>query len=463
MNNEKKENEIQPAKLSNTHQWIKDVARQSWEPELFISGAAAFASLGLPELIKSGYSIYANNLMGNGFLEQLLPLLIFSVLVSVAQILSITFFVHLSMRAFWIGMMGLSSVYPKGIELDKIPTLSNFARQYLQKKLTTVDDFIIRLDRTCSMLFSIAFIIILFMVSIASMYAIFFLIVFSSRFIIPTHWFVTYQIILGIAICLFLMFTISFSLLVQYQRKKGSNKEKYDRGYFLLNYRITQIIMPGMNRVMPYILYPFSSNLSKKKSITALVVVTLLFVTLLNVNIKSIVQDRTLSETRNYYSQGSEEHNLRAGYYENLRDNSQTVRSITIQSDMIKEPILKLFIAYPKKRDAMLKQVCGALPIDKSVEKSVHAQKQDAHNLACFAKLYKVYINNKEVEKPNFMYYQSPVHQSKGIIAYIPIKDLEYGSKNLLEVKSSIPQISVLKKLRKPLSYSLPFWYLAKP
>lgn len=455
-------NNDQPAKQPSKHQWIKDVARQSWEPELFISGAAAFASLSLPELIKSSYDLYAHNLMGNGFVEQLLPMLIFTVLVSVAQILSITFFVHLTMRAFWIGMMGLSSVYPKGIELDKIPTLSNYGRQYLKNKLTTVDDFIIKLDRTCSMLFSIAFIIILFMVSIAIMYTMLYLVVFASRWVIPANWQTAYQITLGVLLGLFVVFALVFALLVQRQRKKKHDKEKYDRAYFLFNYRITQIIMPGMNKIMPYVLYPFSSNSSKKGSIVGLLIVTVLFMVLLTFNIRTISQRSSSHETRNYYSQGSSTHQLEAGYYENLRDNSQMVHSLTIQSDMVKDPILKLFIAYPKKRDTMLEKICGELPIpDKKLPRKARRRQQDAQRLACLTQLYKVYINDKEIKAPNFMYYQSPTHDTKGIIAYIPLKGLKYGSKNILKVKSSIPQISAIKKLRRPLNYSLPFWYLA--
>jgi hypothetical protein len=459
MNTEK--NEHPPAKQPNKYQWIKDIARQSWEPELFISGAAAFASLGLPGLIKSGYALYIQNLMGNGFIEQLFPLLIFSVLVSVAQILSITFFVHLTMRAFWIGMMGLSSVYPKGIELDKIPTLSNYAKQYLGKKLMTVDDFIIKLDRTCSMLFSIAFIIILFLVNIALMYTLAFLVVFASSFVIPDSWQSVYQIILGVLLGIFMLFSIVFALLVQNQRKKKHDQEKYDRLYFLFNYRVTQIIMPGMISIMPYVLYPFSSNSSKKRSVGGVIVVAILFMVLLMANIRAIDQRIPSPETRQYYSSGSDEHKLAASYYENLRDNSQMVHSLTIQSDMIKEPVLKLFIAYPKKLDAMLKKICGALPEpSEKLSREERRRKADAQKLTCFARLYQVYINGEKIKAPDFMYYQSPAHDTKGIIAYIPLRGLKYGSKNILEVKSSIPQVSSNEKRRKPLNYRLPFWYL---
>lgn len=460
MNTEK--NEIPPADKSNKHQWIKEVARQSWEPELFISGAAAFASLGLPGFIKSGYEVYINNLMGNGFLAQVFPIIIFSLLMSIAQILSITFFLHLSMRAFWVGMMGLLSVYPKGIELDKIPTLSNYARQYLKPRLMTVDDFIIKLDRTCSILFSIAFLIILFMVGIVSAYALLFLVVFASRQFIPAQWFTTYQIVLGTILGLALVSMFFFTLLVKAQRKKSSNQEKYDRWLFLLNHRIVQIVMPGISKLIPYVLYPFSSNWSKKSSAIAMLAVMLPLMALININTQVMEQREASPETRNYYSQGSDAHHLQANYYENLRDNSQMVRSVTIQSDLIKEPILKLFIAYPKKRDAMLEKICGQLPkVDQKLKKHLRKRKQDAQRLACIEQLYKIYINDQEIKSPNFMYYQSPTHHTKGVMAYIPLKGLKYGSKNILEVKSSIPRISMIKKLRKPLRYSLPFWYLA--
>ena len=151
--------QAQDPQPNQDQQWVKEVARQSWEPELLISGAAAYASLSLPGLFKSAFVAYRMDFMvGSSKIDLLFPTLIYAVFASIGQILILTFFLHFAMRAFWVGMVGLLSVYPQGIRFSEIKYVSDYGKTFLKKKLTTVDEFVIRLDKWCSILFSVAFI-----------------------------------------------------------------------------------------------------------------------------------------------------------------------------------------------------------------------------------------------------------------------------------------------------------------
>lgn len=441
--------------------WMGEVARQSWEPELLISGAAAFASLSLPNLIASGYAAYASNLMtGTGTIDRMFPLLIFGVFASAAQILIVTLITHFTMRAFWIGFIGLLSVYPKGIQYKKIQFLNDYGRQYLKQRMTTVNEFALRLDKWCSILFSLAFVIILFMAGIAFGYLLFFLLIFVGKTLLTADQMRVYEIFLmGLVIVFFLTLAV-ITLLTKYAKNKGKDSSIYEKWYFIINYQFFRIIFPFINKAMTYLLYTFYSNLPRQKILNNIAIVSVLFMFLLYFQmIKLTKREGVVFETRNYYSQGSDENCLQADFYENLRDKSQPVQDLTIQSDIIKKPMLKLFIAYPKRLDALLKKICPKLlKIPEKTSSYMRNKLMDEQRLACFNKLYEVYVNGKRIKKTDFMYHTQTNNDTKGVIAYVLVAPK--AGKNLLEIKTSVLNTLIRKQRRKPYLYKLPFWYL---
>jgi len=438
-------------------QWVKEVARQSWEPELLISGAAAYASLSLPDLFKSVFLTYQSEYMiGSSFLDLYFPALIYAVFASIGQIMILTFVLHFSMRAFWVGMVGLLSVYPEGIRFDEIKYVNNYGKQFLKRKLTSVEEFIIRLDKWCSVLFSIAFIIVLVMLGVAFMYGMFFLVVTVGKMLVPGEWLKSYEIFITflIAIAFGLLMII---IIVLKQLKNSSKAEKWS---FLLNYRMSQFIFPLISKATPYLMYTFYSNLSRRSLMVSSTLIGTLFAVLLVSNSNDSYTRKKIVGTRSYFSKGSMEHLLQSDYYENIRDTQDPIEHLTIQSDLVKEPFLKLFIAYPKRLDFRLDQFCKPITIDAKTSKPARREKQDAHYLACFEQMYQVYINQQPVKKLNFMFYVHPISKVKGVITYIPIDDLINGSKNLLQIKTKIPDPLIKKKQRTTYEYSLPFWYI---
>ncbi|HAS41505.1 MAG TPA: hypothetical protein DCS93_13570 [Microscillaceae bacterium] len=438
-------------------QWVKEVARQSWEPELLISGAAAYASLSLPDVFKSVFLTYQSEYMiGSSFLDLYFPALIYSVFASIGQILILTFVLHFSMRAFWVGMVGLLSVYPEGIRFDEIKYVNNYGKEFLKRKLTSVEEFIIRLDKWCSVLFSIAFIIVLVMLGVAFMYGMFFLVVAVGKMLVPGEWLKSYEIFITFFIAI-VFGILMIVVIVLKQMKKSHKAEKWG---FLLNYRMSQLIFPLISKATPYLMYTFYSNLSRRTLMVSSILIGTLFAVLLVSNSNDSYTRKKIVGTRSYFSKGSAAHLLQSDYYENLRDAHDPVEHLTIQSDIVKEPFLKLFIAYPKRLDFRLEQFCKPAIVDTKIPKPAQREMRDAHYLACFKQMYQVFINQQPIEQLNFMYYVHPTSKAKGIIAYIPIDDLINGSKNLLQIKTKIPNPLIKKKQRTAYEYSLPFWYI---
>ena len=89
----------------------------TWEVELLISGVAVFAMLQLPGQLDDALFALEPRL-GSDWRQILILGYIYGK--SAAMILATTFVLHLLLRARWIALVGMHSVYPKGILLEKL-------------------------------------------------------------------------------------------------------------------------------------------------------------------------------------------------------------------------------------------------------------------------------------------------------------------------------------------------------
>src|SRR5205085_1876482 len=129
----------------------------TWELELLISGAVLFALFQLPPAL-------------NGFFARIEPhatsammsvLLIVQLYVeAIVYALTASFVVHLIGRAYWVGLVGLHSVFPKGVRWENFKS-GPVALQVYRKRLVSLPAIISRTDNFCSVIFSFAFLLVL--------------------------------------------------------------------------------------------------------------------------------------------------------------------------------------------------------------------------------------------------------------------------------------------------------------
>jgi len=89
----------------------------TWEMELLVSGATIFGVLQLPELIDRGY-FRAMNSMPQDYILLVTGLWLYGKLGVITA--ALTFLAHLCLRAYWVAIVGLNSVYPGGIRWDAL-------------------------------------------------------------------------------------------------------------------------------------------------------------------------------------------------------------------------------------------------------------------------------------------------------------------------------------------------------
>jgi hypothetical protein len=136
-----------------TRRLLKDLHQRTWELELFISGAVTFVLAQLPAQVDAVYfrldPFLADGAGLGAFMAYYYVKLILYTLVG-------GFGTHLLTRALWVALVGLDSVFPRGIRWSRL-TLGPNMRKVLPETITSVREMIVRADGVASVIFAVSF------------------------------------------------------------------------------------------------------------------------------------------------------------------------------------------------------------------------------------------------------------------------------------------------------------------
>ncbi|WP_428665105.1 hypothetical protein [Runella sp.] len=443
--------EIPPHEKSN---WIQELSNQSWNLEFVVSGAAIFSTSFLPELTDQAIASYFENYqLTNDLPDQLFPILAYSFAKSSTYLLIITFVSHFILRAFWIALVGLRAVFPQGINFENIPNTNKELAEIYKKKFGSLDGFIVRLDKICSQIFSIAFVLVLFSLMLALLYVVIFLGTVGVRTYFPELYTKAKPIFMAIALAIAVVSMLIFLL---------SSKEKYrehplvGKLYKHFIQKSTWLYM-GMYKPIQYINFTFGSNLPRKKYFRAIALIGFLFfgVSIFIYTLKLLDHNGLpYLESRNFYSSGSAEHQLIANYYDNLRQEGERIVIAGIQSDVIEEPFVKLFITYNKGLDADLSKFCSAPTLPDTLKNYKKRILKDKTRLDCFNQYFKIILNDSTLTPVEFFFEE--YHTTKGLKTYLSTEKCKIG-RNTLYIKT-MKTDSLPKKVWTDY-VAVPFWY----
>lgn len=149
--------------------WIKKVQARSWEIELFISGGSLFALMQISETVM-------------GFLTKLMRVndiagMSTTTFAIVIPTLVGCFALHLAVRGFWVALVILYRVYPSGIVTERLKLSERFMKPVQKFDLK---ESINRLDKVCSLLFSASFVYAILLFGLCALIAIVMGIMFSD-------------------------------------------------------------------------------------------------------------------------------------------------------------------------------------------------------------------------------------------------------------------------------------------
>ena len=354
--------------------WFKKLQKNSWNPEVIISGLTLAFILAFP---KDLYEFAAKIIQdwGVNYIGGLLTLMYSSFLLNVFTIFLIT---HLALRFIWTGLLGVSYAFPQGVIDENLPNML--------KGITFGDlnEWTMKLERICSLFFGIpvylAFIFIpitLFLLLLLAVYRIF-----------DISFFLVYII--------FMLSILSLTLIQFFYKKfkKGTPK--------------AQNLFSTMGAT-------YSSNLGKWKFQVYQLLILLIAVPLVikdTQNFTLFFQETSLNENQLAWPQKN-------WYFEDQRDPSLRFGRILLPSDKISGDHLPLWVAYYGEDEKYLELLNG--PFSTTLD-TLSWQK-----LSIAPDLYRISIDDSVYQISNWNQVILSQSNQRVYETRIPIADLSSG------------------------------------
>lgn len=395
----------------------------TWEVEMIISGAAVFAMLQLP-----------------GWLDQRIGMLIprftdawASVLallsiywVGAAEVLGITFTVHLALRAHWIALVGTHSVFPDGIHWPGL-RFGPAERDVARERLGTVEDAIERADNRATIVFVVGVSLASLLIALSVAGALLSLAIISIELFAKSD-----HIYLLALVVLALVVALPFRLARHFDRKldvkspgNGDKRQRLSR-IFRAYSRI------GIGR-RTYAWTVLSSRIGERRQ---KVIATIVLSALLALTALTSVFMNAPNRLGNYGLFPDATNTSRAlpsAFYDDERDITRNKAVPYIQSEVITGPYLRLVVPWqPTDDNAAVRHLCaGPLTV-------ADATKRAASTLDCLARVHAVSVDGKPQTDLHYDAGSDPRTQRPALVAMIDIRALPPG-RHELTVKRVAP------------------------
>jgi hypothetical protein len=424
----------------------------TWELELLLSGLVLFALFQLPGVLNSLFDHIEPHATDAAF-----PVIFFVRLYAGAIVyaLMVAFVVHLISRAYWVGLVGLHSVFPNGVRWSESGA-GPISTQVYRERFVSLPTVIARTDNFCSVIFSVAcLIVIMFLFSIG----------LSGLFLgvsyagvratggskgVATLFFVFAGILVVVSLATALI-----------DKRLGARLVPGSRGHRAIRALARFMYYAGILGITGPMFLTLTTNVGRKK-MTAVIYVALFAILVASAAERLARKDRLSINSYDFFGR-SASRGVVADYYESQRTKGEVLaRTPSIQSDIIRDPYVKLFIPYsPMYDNVAVAKVCPGTKVLQKRGLQIGADPPVPDSLAvpalrCLAAMHKVTLNGAALDSLAFDFYEQPESGVKGILAYIPAEGLPRG-RNVLTVAQS-PRFGDNAPKTPPQPWTIPFW-----
>ena len=393
----------------------------TWEIEMLLSGAVVFALLQLPEALDHSFDGLMTRL-GSGW--GAVAFLVYCYAKGIVYSLIATFVLHLSARAYWIALVGINSVYPGGPKWAQA-RMGPIAREESARCMPPFEKLIAEADDRCSLIFASGILLVLLAMYSLMLTAIVGTISFALvRLVAPNEERSWVYFAVGAVLMVPMLFV---SLLDRYGRKRVTSPllERYVR-----TMQRVMLRMPIMRFANPLMLV-IMSNRPKQRTV---VLMTLALIAVLYFVVgEALVRRETLRiDSYRFLPDQPTEYAIDAEHYESRRRSGAASILPYIQSEVVTDPYLRLFVPYNGTRhEPALEAACpGLQPFSKRFirrTRSTELHEPRARDvLACFEKILEVQLDGAPLDALEFNFASDPSGQ-RGLLAMIPVADLAPG------------------------------------
>jgi hypothetical protein len=408
------------------------------ELELLVSGLTVFALFSAPGFIVSLW------LRTHVHLDDTL----YSVLRMVTQVaiglcyaLALMFLLHIIVRAYWIGLIGLKSAFPDGIRWDKARSIGPFTRSFYQKRLPDLDAGIDSADRLASMIFAAAGFVAITTVWTALLFSL----VIALLELLASY----LQLSPQTMVWLLIGFTAPFAVLslsiwfIEYLvRRRPALADSEHLRRFVHGALAINTVMPQS------LIMPLQLTLQSRASTRGIRYLLLALFFLVPVGGALIMVTQQQFSTLGRYNWLNDDDvvgGIRSAHYEDLRTSADIGQPVpTIPSDRVAEAWLRLFLPHMPARDnAVLNTLCA----DKGADAAARQQ--------CVAGLWQVRLGERAISSGDFVPAERRDMGWRGFQVFLSMQGLAPGRHDLEVVWNGDGGETGPSRRR---VYRIPFW-----
>ncbi len=420
------------------------------ELELIVSGLLAFALLTVPDLI---FGFWARNSMHvEGFLESAL-MFTYMFTVSLSYTLAVAFIIHLAIRGYWIGLIGLKSTFPDGIRWDSLPMSGPISRRFYRGRVIDLWSAIERADRAASILFAIAVLIALSLTWATVMIVVMMLFGAMLGWLLGDVERITLIALMatyGVFMLGLLLVLLVDGILVK--RRPQLQELPAIRRFVETMLRLIGFVVP--QRIILPVQMTLMSNLKGRGYMVLYFGVSFL-AALLGALI--LVSSRQFAPFNDYkvLTTAAVNQGMLGAHYENLRsEQDRLLRYPMIPSDRIAEAHLRVCIPHQPLFDNLLaKKTCPDL-VDGHNEARGAAAREVA--IGCLERIWRVTLDGQAVPVSGFLPMERRDLGMRGMVGYLPLTELAPGRHDLLLIWNSDGDNEGRLRRRE---YRIPFWF----
>ena len=385
------------------------------ELELIISSLTIFALFSIPgwlfDKIADIYTHLSTSLVIAGTVGT-------TVLAGTSYGLAACFVVHLMTRAYWVGLIGLRTVFPDGINWSKTPGLGPLSRQHYRDTLPDLDTVIRKTDRLASSLFAV---ISMLTLSVLWFGAILLVILVVSGAVGARFGLTNAGIVVGSAVLLIiflgvpiLVYLLDAQVASRVPRLRDS---RIFAGIVRFLRRIAGLAYP--QRLVLPVQLTLQSNTRPVAFFFALFLSIIVIVVVGNAR-AAAWRNFTLSGEFSYLDTDQVQQGLRSTYYEDMRSPLDRLRGWPrVDSFYQSGSFVRLFLPYQPLRDNLvLDQLCGSA-------------EEAPDRVACLRQLWTVSIEGRPVPMEGFETAERSDLGMRGLIGLVPLAGLEPGMRRI--------------------------------
>ncbi|MEQ9404601.1 MAG: hypothetical protein RIM99_13500 [Cyclobacteriaceae bacterium] len=402
-------------KETPVNKWLDDLQQRSWEPEILLSGIVLYGMFKVPDLLDGFLAFFKLNIFGNSQdIDNLVALFKMGIYWLISGLI-----LHLICRGIWIGMVGLSYTFPKGIRLNKVNYKEPFSGKV--QNIPAYEQIVIRLEKISSALFSVSF--MLFMSLIGGY--LYFLILVIAPFTIAILYFEmgysgpgfdAFQIWVMLVLTIGVLGLIDFVTLGYFRKFKWVAKL-----YWPLHRLVSSLTLSRFYRP---VYYGMVTNFNKWAFFILLLAFAFISIAGAGTIANTLFPGDAYSRLTNW--DNSQGYSSFSGYYDDQNAEKPSTRA-HIPSDIINGNVLRLFVVANIRYEEMMEE---HTPLDSLREVYPDTLAVALKNMVV-TEFLKVKLNDTFLDDLKWRFHYKTHTNQRGFLTYINIGALEEGTHEL--------------------------------